>query len=127
MKKNVLFLLITYFILGFSNYELNAQGTVPNNTSNPEKWTDSQISAWFNQKEWLGKTELTVDPSINRKEFAIRYFKNKEHWDVALKFLKQEDLSKISVGTHELDHLDVFVKVTEYYSKNPCLLYTSDA
>lgn len=119
MKKNVLFLLITYFILGFSNYELNAQGTVPNNTSNPEKWTDSQISAWFNQKEWLGKTELTVDPSINRKEFAIRYFKNKEHWDVALKFLKQEDLSKISVGTHELDHLDVFVKVTEYYSKNP--------
>lgn len=119
MKKNVLFLLIAYFILGFSNHELNAQGTVPNNTSNPEKWTDKQISGWFNQKQWLGKTELKVDPSINKKEFAIRYYKNKERWDLALKFLKQEDLSKISVGTHELDHLNVFVKVTEYYSKNP--------
>lgn len=119
MKKNVLFLLITYFILGFSNYELNAQSTVPNNTSNPEKWTDNQVSGWFNKKEWLGKTKLIVDPSINRKEFAIQYFKNKERWDVALKFLKQVDLSKISVGTHELDHLDVFVKVTEYFSKNP--------
>ncbi len=119
MKENVLFLLIAYFILGFSNYELNAQVTAPNNTDNPEKWTDKQVSTWFNQKEWLGKTNLKIDLSINKKEFAVQYFKNKERWNKAINFLKQEDLSKISVGTHELDHQDVFVKVTEYYSKNP--------
>ena len=118
MKKNVLFLLVAYSVLCFSNYELNAQSNVPNNLGNPEKWTDKQVSTWFNQKEWLGKTELIVDPSINKKEFAIQYFKNKERWDRALNYLKQEDLNKISIGTHELDHLDVFVKVTEYYSKN---------
>lgn len=119
MKKNVLFFLVTSFILGFSSCLLQAQVATPVSAGNPEKWTDKQATAWFNQKEWLGKTDLKVDPSVNKKEFAIRYFKNKDRWDKAFNFLKHEDLSKISVGNHELDHQDVFVKVTEYYSKNP--------
>ncbi|HAQ20373.1 MAG TPA: hypothetical protein DCR40_14255 [Prolixibacteraceae bacterium] len=119
MKKNILFLILTYFVLGFSNCELSAQVTTSNNTGNPKNWTDKQVSTWFNQKEWLGKTELRVGPFLNKKEFAIQYFKHKDWWDKAFDFLKLEDLSAISVGVHELDSQNVFVKVTEYYTKNP--------
>jgi beta-galactosidase beta subunit len=56
---------------------------------------------------------------LNKKEFAIQYNKNKDRWDKAFNFLKHEDLSALRVGTHELDRMNVFVKVTEYFSKNP--------
>ena len=88
------------------------------NLNNPEKWSKEQVSEWFNKKDWLGQTNLQVDTSFDKKEFAIHYFKNKEWWDKAFNFLKTEDLSAISVGVHELDSQNVFVKVTEYNSKN---------
>jgi YhcH/YjgK/YiaL family protein len=88
------------------------------NLNNPEKWSIGQASEWFNKKDWLGQTNLQVDTSFDKKEFAVRYFKNKEWWDKAFNFLKNEDLMAISVGVHELDSQNVFVKVTEYNSKN---------
>jgi biofilm protein TabA len=88
------------------------------NIKTPEKWTKKQVAEWFDQKEWLGQTELQVDTSFDKKEFAIRYFTNKERWDKAFNFLKHEDLSALNVGVHELDSQNVFVKVTQYDSKN---------
>lgn len=88
------------------------------NLTNPEKWSNEQASEWFNKKDWLGQTNLQADTSFDKKEFAVRYFKNKEWWDKAFNFLKTEDLSAISAGIHELDSQNVFVKVTEYNSKN---------
>lgn len=87
--------------------------------NSPEKWSDDQASEWFYKKEWLGETALQVDTSLNKKEFAIHYLGHKEWWDKAFDFIKNEDLSGLSVGVHELDSQDVFVKVTEYYSKDP--------
>lgn len=112
MKLNTLilnFVLITFMVGCTSN----------SNDRTPEKWTKDQVSEWFGQQEWLGQTELQADSSFNKKEFAIRYHKNKESWDKVFNFLKHEDLSAISVGVHELDSQKVFVKVTEYNSKNP--------
>lgn len=101
-------ILITFMIGCTSNH----------NAGNPDKWSKKQVSEWFDQKEWLGQTELQPDSSFDKKEFAIRYHKNKAWWDKAFNFLKNEDLSAISVGIHELDSQNVFVKVTEYNSKN---------
>jgi len=88
------------------------------NLKNPEKWSKEQASEWFNKRDWLGQTTLVPDTSFDKKEFAVRYFKNKEWWDKAFNFLKNEDLSALTVGVHELDSQNVFVKVTEYNSKN---------
>jgi biofilm protein TabA len=88
------------------------------NQNNPEKWSKKQATEWFNKKDWLGQTNLQVDTSFNKNEFAVRYFKNKVWWDKAFNFLKNEDLSALTVGVHELDSQNVFVKVTEYNSKN---------
>jgi biofilm protein TabA len=92
--------------------------TSNNNTKTPEKWTNNQVSEWFNQIDWLGQTGLQADTSFDKKEFAIRYLRNKERWDKAFDFLKHEDLSALIVGVHELDSQNVFVKVTQYDSKN---------
>jgi len=37
-------------------------------SENPENWTEDQVSEWFDQKDWLGPTELQPDPSIDAKE-----------------------------------------------------------
>lgn len=92
---------------------------VTSNNSNPEKWSDDQVSKWFSQRTWLGSTELQVDSSLNKREFAIRYYNNKENWDRAFNFLKNEDLVALKVGNYELDSQKVFVRVTEYYTKDP--------
>lgn len=86
---------------------------------NPEGWSEQQVTKWFEQKEWLGQTELQPDSSIDAKEFAVRYHQNKDHWDTAFSFLREADLSALEAGTHELDDQDVFVIVSEYTSKNP--------
>lgn len=90
-----------------------------NNIRTPENWSKKQASEWFNKKEWLGQSKLQPDPAFDKKTFAIAYYKNKALWDKAFNFLKNEDLSSLNVGTHEIDGKNVFVKVTEYNSKAP--------
>lgn len=85
----------------------------------PENWTEAQVNEWFEGKEWLGETQMQPDPSIDKKEFAVQYHRNKKRWDAAFAFLKKENLSAIEAGNHALDGKHVFVKVTEYDSKNP--------
>ncbi len=87
-------------------------------TENPQEWSDDEISDWFDGKDWIGQTTLQPDPSIDQKQFAIRYHQHKERWDKAFAFLKNEDLSAIEVGNHEIDGKDVYVIISQYNSKN---------
>jgi biofilm protein TabA len=87
-------------------------------TEDPERWSEAQAVEWFDQKEWLGQTELQPHPSIDKKEFAARYHQNKERWDKAFAFLLNEDLSAIEAGNHEIDGKNVYAIVSEYISKN---------
>ncbi|MEO5581324.1 MAG: YhcH/YjgK/YiaL family protein [Saprospiraceae bacterium] len=86
--------------------------------SNPEQWTDQEVATWFNQKEWLGQTALQVDSSLNKREFAIQYYKYKDRWDMAFDFFKKEDLATVKAGNLPLDDKNVFVKCTEYFTKD---------
>jgi YhcH/YjgK/YiaL family protein len=87
-------------------------------TENPENWSEEQTTKWFDQKEWLGKTDLQPDASIDKKELAIQYHRNKARWDKAFSFLKEKEQSVLEVGDHEIEGKDVFVKASEYNSKN---------
>ena len=87
-------------------------------SANPEEWTDDQVNEWYMKGEWLGSTKLQPDPSINKKEFAVRYHQQKERWDKAFNYLKNEDLSALSAGIHEIVGRDVYILITEYNSKN---------
>jgi YhcH/YjgK/YiaL family protein len=85
----------------------------------PDQWSDAEVSEWFDKKEWLGKSGLQPDASIDKKDFAIRYHKNRERWDKAFDYLATQDMSALAVGTHEIVGKDVYAIVSEYNSKNP--------
>jgi YhcH/YjgK/YiaL family protein len=87
-------------------------------SNNPLTWSSKKIDNWFEKGEWLNGWNVTPDASINRKEFAIAYFKNKERWDKAFAFLKNNDLSKIEVKRYDIEGENVFAPITEYLTKN---------
>lgn len=112
MKRNIV--LLSPLLLLFTTIAALAQQEI-----HPEKWTAKQASNWFTRGKWHQKIKLRPDPSINAKEFAVRYFKNKNLWDMAFAFLRDSDLKKLTLGVHELKGKDLFVKVTNYKTREP--------
>jgi len=86
--------------------------------SDPATWSNKQIDRWFTKKEWAEGWSVTPDGSINRREFAVSYFKNRERWEKAFKFLKNIDLTKLEVKRYDIDGDNLFATVSEYMSKN---------
>lgn len=94
--------------------------------SNPEKWTDDEVNAWFEKKEWVGGWNVSPDNSVNKRTFAVLYHKNPRHWDQAFHFLKTANLKELPLGKQELEGEHVFVIVQEYFGKaKPDALYES--
>lgn len=88
-----------------------------NTNTNPEKWSDEEVDAWFNKKEWLNGWDVSPDLSVNKRNMAIYYYKNPRHWDQAFQFLKTADLKNLPVGTQELEGKHLYVAVSEYKAK----------
>ena len=86
--------------------------------SDPSTWSNKKIDKWFSKKEWLDNWAVSPDASINRREFAISYYKNKERWEKAFKFLKSNDLSKLELKRIDIDGDNLYALVSEYLSKN---------
>jgi len=109
MKKQILKIMVIASILNFLGC---------NNSTDPSTWSSKKIDSWFEKGEWLNGWTVTPDPSINRKEFAVSYFKNKERWDKALTFLKSTDLSGLEVKRHDIDGDNIYATVSDYITKN---------
>jgi biofilm protein TabA len=88
------------------------------NAADPSAWSDKQVNKWFEKGEWLGGWQVKPDESINRRELAMSYFLNKERWDKAFAFLKENDLTKIELKRYEIDGNNLYAPVSEYLSKN---------
>ncbi|NQU87761.1 MAG: YhcH/YjgK/YiaL family protein [Mariniphaga sp.] len=106
--KNLTFILL-FLIICISCSQKN---------NNPEKWSDEEITEWFEKGEWLSGWNVKPDASINKRTMAIQYFKNSRHWDQAINFLKSSDLENMPVGRQELEREHLFVIVDEYTSKD---------
>jgi biofilm protein TabA len=87
-------------------------------TSDPSVWSNKKIIKWFGKEEWLGGWEVTPDSSINKRELAVSYYKNKDRWDKAFKFLKDSDLSKLELKRYDIDGDNLFATISEYLTKN---------
>ena len=109
MKKLILSIMVVISFFGL---------TGSNSASDPATWSNKKIDNWFSKKEWLTGWVVSPDASINRREFAISYFKNKERWEKAFKFLKSNDLSKLELKRYDIDGDNLFATVSEYLSKN---------
>jgi len=87
-------------------------------TSDPSSWSNKKIDKWYEKKEWSCGWEVAPDASINKREFAISYFKNKERWNKAFKFMVNNDLSKLEPKRYDIDGDNLYASVSEYLSKN---------
>lgn len=86
-------------------------------SSDPAQWSDEKINSWFDKGEWLNGWQVSPDASVNRREFAISYFKNRERWDKAFKFLNAHDLKGLQVKRYDIIGDTLYAPVSEYPSK----------
>lgn len=109
MKKSVLLLIIISGAIFFTGC---------NSSKNPSGWSNAETDKWFEKHEWLNGWNVTPDASINKKELASYYFKNKERWNKAFAFLKNNDLSKLEPKRYDIDGDNLYAIVSESMTKN---------
>ena len=89
-----------------------------NSPKDPSTWNNKKIDKWFEKGEWLNGWKVSPDASINRKTFAVSYFKNKDRWDKAFTFLKTSDLAKLELRRYDIDGDNLYAPVSEYLTNN---------
>jgi YhcH/YjgK/YiaL family protein len=108
-QTTILFgMVITVLLIGL---KLQAQsGTFSN--------SKKAATTWFNTYEWLNGLKLKPHKSVNKQEFAKQYHYNKDRWDKAFAFLKENDLVSLKPGKYPIDGENVFAIVTEGPTKD---------
>lgn len=87
-------------------------------SSDPSGWNETKLDEWFQHGEWLNGWNIKPDASVNKREFAVSYFKNRDKWDKAFTFLKSNDLKNLEIKRYDIDGDIVYAPVSEYMSKN---------
>jgi biofilm protein TabA len=87
-------------------------------SKDPSGWSNSETDKWFEKHEWLNGWNIMPDASINKREFARYYFKNKERWDKAFAFLKNNDLTKLEPKRYDIDGDNLYATISESMTKN---------
>lgn len=109
MKNSLLILILMASLTGLYNCS---------GSSDPAEWSSKKTDQWFGKGEWLNGWQVVPDESINRKAFAISYFRNKDRWDKAFAFLRDNDLSALELKRYVIDGDNVYAPVSEYLTKN---------
>lgn len=109
-KYNCTFLSVTITIMVFSSTHTAS--------NNPEKWDKEELTKWFWDGKWRCGWLVVPDKSVNQREFAVQFFKNREQWEKAFRFLATADLKAICPGRHELEGSSLFVNVDEYTTRD---------
>ena len=87
-------------------------------SEDPSNWSAKQIDKWYEKGEWLGKCKAIPDESINRREFAISYFKLKDRWDKAFEYMSNPNLKDLEAKRYDIDGNNLYALVQQYNSKN---------
>ena len=109
MKNSLLIIVIMTSLSVLSGCSGNAD---------PATWSSTKTDKWFEKGDWLNGWQVKPDQSINRKAFAVSYFRNKERWDKAFNFLKSNDLSGLELKRYDIDGNNLYAPVSEYLTKN---------
>lgn len=109
MKNSLFMIMVMLSLTGFSGCSDN---------SDPAGWSSKKTDDWFVKGTWLNGWQVNPDQSVNRKTFAVSYFKNRERWDKAFEFLKSNDLSGLELKRYDIDGDNLYAIVSEYLTKN---------
>jgi YhcH/YjgK/YiaL family protein len=108
MKKSLIAIMVIFSFFGLFGCK----------NSDPSTWSSSKIDRWFEKGEWLNGWQVKPDASVNRKEFAVSYFKKKDRWDKAFTFLKENDLTQTELRRYDIDGDNVYAPFSEYLTKD---------
>jgi YhcH/YjgK/YiaL family protein len=103
---------VTMILVSLSGLSGNRSDT------DPSTWSNKKIEKWFSKNEWSEGWKVRADASVNKKEFAVSYFKNKQRWEKAFSFLKNNDLSKLELKRYDIDGDNLYATISEYSTKN---------
>jgi len=87
--------------------------------SSNEQWTQKKVARWYKSREWANGISLKADKSVNQVEFAKQYHKNQAYWDLAFKWIRDNNLETVAPGKYMLDGTNVTVNVTDAPSTKP--------
>ena len=73
--------------------------------------------AWFDKMDWKNGLITNPHPTVNKLIFAQQYHHNKEVWDKAFAFLKDNNLRSLAPGKYEIDGERAYAIITEAPSK----------
>ena len=109
MKKVIAAILVLISFIGLTGSKT---------ATDPTTWNNKKIDKWFTEKKWSEGWTVAPDASINKREFAVAYFKNNERWEKAFKFLKNSDLMKLEPKRYDIDGDNLYATISEYNTKN---------
>ncbi len=87
--------------------------------TDPTVWSQEKLDRWFNSTGWQNGWDVKPDSSIDKRDLAVAYFKHKDRWDKAFRFLKDNDLEVIELKRYDIDGDNLFATVSEYFTKDP--------
>lgn len=109
MKKFYILIIMTALISGLSGC---------NESSDPSQWSDKKIDEWFSKTAWYADWQVVPDGSVNKKEMAMAWYKNKERWEKAFSFLKETRLDTLETRRYDIDGDNLYALVSEYQTKD---------
>ena len=109
MRTNLIITLLVITMLSGCSHKKN---------DSPASWSEKELNAWFSRGEWNQGWSIEPDETVDKQEFAVQYFKNRERWDKAFSFLSKQNLASLDPGRYELDGKNLFVNVDEYVTRN---------
>lgn len=109
LLKSGLLLGLTVLALG-----AHAQTTAPA----PETWTKKKAEKWFKSRAWANGLKLKVAESTDKVEFAKQYTANKEVWDKAFAYFRDNNLDQMAPGKYPVDGENVTASMTENPTKD---------
>lgn len=80
--------------------------------------TKGSADKWFKKKEYLNGLQAQPHLSVDKIEFAKQYNANKDLWDKAFAYLRNNDLKTLQKGKYTIVADKVTVSVTEDSTKD---------
>ncbi len=109
MKTNLIITLLVIIMTSGCSHKKN---------DSPGSWSEKELNEWFSKGEWRQSWNVLPDETVDKREFAMQYFKNRERWNKAFLFLNSQDLTALDPGRYELEGEDLYANVEEYVTRD---------
>jgi YhcH/YjgK/YiaL family protein len=83
-----------------------------------EKGLSTKQLQWYSGQSWMKGIAAKPDPSVDVATFVRHYQKHPERWNLAFKYMRENDLGTLPIGKVVLSD-EVSINVQEYTTKDP--------